>query len=98
MIDNFNFSVFRKKIQNKQLSILNDFFNRRLEKPYLSDNLIIRGDSISYVSRKIQEIVPIDLPNELKNKDSINFLLKLDENKIYDKTFDHMKIWRNLEK
>ena len=48
-------------------------------------------------SRQIEEIVPLNLFNELKSNDNINFILKLEKNKIYDKTFDYMKIWKNLE-
>ena len=76
---------------------MNNFFNHRLEEPYLSDNLNIQYDSISYIFRQIEEIVPLNLFNDLKSNDSINFILTLEKNKINDKSFDYLKIWKNLE-
>ena len=97
MINKTNLNINWITFQNEYLNILNKLFNHRLEEPYLSDIHIIQNDSISYFFRQIEEIVPLNLFNNLKSKDSINFTLKLEENKVVDKSFDYLKIWKNLE-
>ena len=68
-----------------------------MEEPYISDNLNIQYDSISYIFRQIEEIAPLNLFYDLKNNDNINFILTLEKNKVNDKSFDYLKIWKNLE-
>ena len=34
---------------------------------------------------------------DLKNNDNINFILTLEKNNVPDKSFDYLKIWKNLE-
>ena len=97
MIDKKNLNINWIIFQNEYLNILNNFFNSRLEEPYLSDNLIIQYESNSYLFRQIEEIVPLNLFNDLNGNDNLNFILKLEEKKVVDKSFDYMKIWKNLE-
>ena len=97
MIDKKNLNINWVIFQNEYLSFLNKLFNHRLEEPYLNDNLNIQYDSISYIFRQIEEVVPLNLFNDLKSNDSINFILTLENNKINDKSFDYLKIWKNLE-
>ena len=97
MIDKKNLNINWVIFQNEYLSFLNKFFNHRLEEPYLSDNLNIKYDSISYILRQIEEIVPLNLFDDLKSNDNINFILTLEKNNVGDKSFDYLKIWKNLE-
>ena len=90
---NINWVVF----QNEYLRFLNELFNHRSEEPYLSDNLNIRYDSLSYIYRQIEEILPLNLFNDIKSNDSINFILTIEKIKVNDKSFDYLKIWKNLE-
>ena len=97
MIDKKNLNINWVIFQSEYLSLLKKLFNRRLEEPYLSDNLNIQYDSISYIYRQIEEILPLNLFNDLKSKDNINLILIIDKNKVIDKSFDYLKIWKNLE-
>ncbi len=97
VIDKKNLNINWVIFQNEYLSFLNKLFNHRSEEPYLSDNLNIRYDSTSYVYRQIEEILPINLFNDLKSNDNINFTLTFEKNKVNDKSFDYLKIWKNLE-
>ena len=97
MIDKKNLNINWVIFQHEYLSFLNKIFNHRLEEPYLSDNLNIRYDSISYIYRQIEEVLPLNLFDDLKSNDSINFILTLEKNKVKDKSFDYLKIWKNLE-
>ena len=97
MIDKKNLNINWIIFQKEYLNILNNFFNPRLDEPYLSDNLIIQYESNPYLFRQIEEIVPLNLFNDLNGNSNINFILKLEGNKVVDKSFDYMKIWKNLE-
>ena len=97
MIDKKNLNINWVIFQSEYLSFLNKLFNHRGEEPYLSDILNIQYDSISYIFRQIEEIVPLNLFNDFKSNDSINFILTLEKNKVNDKSFDYLKIWKNLE-
>ena len=97
MIDKKNLNINWVIFQREYMSFLNKLFNHRLEEPYLSDNLNIQYDNISYIFRKIEGIVPLNLFNDIKSNDSINFILTLENNKVNDKSFDFLKIWKNLE-
>ena len=84
-------------IPDEYLSFMNKLFNHRWEEPYISDNLNIQYDSISYIFRQIEEIAPLNLFYDLKSNDNINFILTLEKNNVPDKSFDYLKIWKNLE-
>ena len=97
MIDKKNLNINWVIFQSEYLSFLNKLFKHTLEEPYLSDNLNIKYDSISYILRQIEEIVPLNLFDDLKSNDNINFILTLEKNNVSDKSFDYLKIWKNLE-
>ncbi len=97
MIDKKNLNINWVVFQNEYLRFLNELFNHRSEEPYLSDNLNIRYDSLSYIYRQIEEILPLNLFNDIKSNDSINFILTIEKIKVNDKSFDYLKIWKNLE-
>ena len=97
IIDKKNLNINWVIFQSEYLSFLNKFFNRRLEEPYLSINFSIQYDSISYIFGQIEEIIPLSLFNDLRSNDNINFILTLEKNNVYDKSFDYLKIWKNLE-
>ena len=97
MIDKKNLNINWITFQNEYLNFLNNYFNHGLKESYFSDSLNVQYDSISYIFRQIGKIVPLNLFNEFKSNDSINFILTLEENKINDKSVDYLKIWKNLE-
>ncbi len=97
MIDKKNLNINWGIFQSEYLSFLKIFFNHRLEEPYISDNFNIQYDSISYIFRQIEEIIPLSLFNDLKSNNNINFIFTLEKNNVNDKSFDYLKIWKNLE-
>ena len=97
MIDKKNLNINWGIFQSEYLSFLKIFFNHRSEEPYISDNFNIQYDSISYIFRQIEGLVPLSLFNDLKSDNNINFTLTLEKNNVNHKSFDYLKIWKNLE-